>query len=87
MTKSFFDLPVKEKKRIVYKAAVASNKAQREIMKEDCTHWRVKVRKHRENHCPCLHCLFCDATWSDPMRALSMLKTAKSIHLVFKHDI
>jgi hypothetical protein len=40
---------------------------------------RLKVRKHRVNPLPCLHCLDCGATWSDPIRALSYLKTKKEL--------
>jgi hypothetical protein len=45
-----------------------------------CPHTRLKVRKHRENPYPCLHCLHCRATWSDPARALWYLKTFKEVH-------
>ncbi len=44
-------------------------------MKKKCRHNSLKVRKHREDPYPCLHCLDCNATWSNPVRALSFLKT------------
>jgi len=44
-----------------------------------CLHLKLKIRKHRKNPYPCLHCLSCKDTWSDPIRILSFLKKFKRI--------
>ena len=48
-------------------------------MKVEHTCKRLKVVKHRKDPYPDLHCLDCRATWSDPVRALSYLRTFKEI--------
>lgn len=51
-----------------------------------CKHKRLKVRKHRDNPYPCLHCLekSCTATWSDSIRILYFLQKFKEINGVLK---
>jgi hypothetical protein len=51
----------------------------RSVREDVCPHSFLKVRKHRTNPYPCLHCRMCTATWSDPIRALSYLQTKKEL--------
>ncbi len=45
---------------------------------KDCKHVRLKVRKHKVNADPCLHCLDCMNTWSSG-RGMYFLKKFKEI--------
>jgi hypothetical protein len=54
------------------------NTQKRKTAKE-CEHINVKVRKHRVNPYPCVHCLDCNAIWGDAIRALNFLRKAKSL--------
>lgn len=51
-----------------------------------CKHMNLKVRKHKANYDPCLHCLTCPATWSDPGRAMWYLKTKKLLVAKNKYE-
>jgi len=57
------------------------------MINKDCEHWELKVRKHRDEEYPCLHCLNCKATWSDPVRALNYLRKAKKIVFWSRYEL
>ena len=57
------------------------------MKKNKCQHNHLKVRKHRKDPYPCLHCLEgCKATWSDPIRCLSFLRTFKYLKGIEKEN-
>lgn len=45
----------------------------------DCEHINLKIVKHRKDQFPHVHCMDCSGSWSDPIRALSFLKSFKRI--------